>query len=167
MAANIIKTKRLKLRPLDMADVAEQARLIGDYEVSKWLTVVPHPYGLADARQFIGKIAGELDRAIEIDGSLAGVIGISDGLGYWLGRPFWGQGYMGEAAHAVVEDWFNAGHDCLTSGYFAGNAPSAAILGRLGFAKTKIIQEYCRAQGKKLPLQKMTLDRINWRARDA
>ena len=165
--AKIIKTKRLVLRPLDMADVAEQARLIGDYEVSKWLTVVPHPYGLADARHFIGEIAGEWDRAIEIDGALAGVIGISDGLGYWLGQPFWGQGYMGEAAKAMVAAWFEEGNDALSSGYFLGNGASAAILNRLGFSKGSVVKEHSRAQGAEVDLQQVSLNRADWQAAHA
>ena len=164
--AKIIKTKRLVLRPLAIADVADTARLIGDYEVSKWLSVVPHPYGLADAREFIGEIATDLDRAIEIDGSVAGVIGLSDSLGYWLGRPYWGQGYMSEAAHAVVAAWFSDGNECLTSGYFIGNTPSAAILDRLGFINTQVIQENCLAQGKKLRMQRMALNKADWQAQN-
>lgn len=162
--AQIINIKQLVLRPLDVADVPEMTRLIGDFEVSRWLSVVPHPYGLADGRRFIGEIAGDWDHAIEINGAFAGVIGVGDSLGYWLGRPYWGQGYMSEAAHAVVAAWFRAGNEYLESGYFIGNAPSATILNRLGFANTQVIQEKCRAQGKKLPMQRMVLNKADWQA---
>lgn len=165
--AMLIKTKRLILRPLDLADVADMTRLIGDIDVSRWLTVVPHPYGLADGRKFIRDIAGEWDLAIEIDGKFAGVIGISDGFGFWLGRPFWGQGYMGEAARALVKLWFTQGHETLTSGYFTGNIASAAIHARLGFVKGAIVQDHSLAQGRNVALQKVSLSRVDWQASHA
>lgn len=164
MAENTIKTERLLLRPLEMADVNEMTRLIGDIEVSRWLTVVPHPYGLADGRKFIREIASDWDFAIEIDGAFAGVIGISGGLGFWLGRPFWGHGYMGEAAQALVRLWFTEGHHELSSGYFIGNAASEAIHNRLGFAKGALVQERSLARGQDVALQKVSLKRADWQA---
>ncbi len=101
-----IKTDRLLLRPLGPADAPALVPLIGDYEVSRWLSVVPHPYTLADGETFVREIAGPWDRAITLAGELIGVVGISGGLGYWLGRPFWGHGYMSEAAAALVGAWF-------------------------------------------------------------
>ena len=38
-----------------------------------------------------------------------GVVGITGHLGYWLGKPFWGQGYMTEAAGALVDAYFDEG----------------------------------------------------------
>ncbi len=165
MADKIIKTARLKLRPLDMADVEDMTRLIGDIEVSRWLTVVPHPYGLADARQFIGNIAGSHDHAIEIDGAFAGVVGLGNELGYWLGRPHWRNGYMGEAVGAAVANWFESGGNNMRSGYFIGNEGSKRILSGLGFKPTVIEPTVSVATGLKNPLQKMTLSRADWLAR--
>ncbi len=106
-----IKTDRLLLRPLALADAPALVPLIGDYEVARWLTVVPHPYTLADGETFVREIAGPWDRAITLAGELIGVVGISGGLGYWLGRPFWGHGYMSEAAAALVEAWFSGSQE--------------------------------------------------------
>lgn len=165
MADKIIETARLVLRPLDMADVEDMTRLIGDIEVSRWLTVVPHPYGFADARQFIGNIAGVWDYAIEIDGEFAGVVGITNQLGYWLGRPYWRNGYMSEAVCAAVADWFENGGRNLASGYFVGNEGSKRILSGLGFKPTVIEPTVSVATGVKNPMQKMTLKRADWLAR--
>lgn len=166
MADKIIETARLILRPLDMADVEDMTRLIGDIEVSRWLTVVPHPYGLADARQFIGNIAGVWDRAIEIEGAFAGVVGLSNQLGYWLGRPYWCKGYMSEASKAAVASWFEDGGRNLGSGYFVGNEGSKRILSGLGFKPTVIEPTVSVATGIKTPMQKMALKRADWLARN-
>ncbi len=164
MADGIIETNRLRLRPLTLADVEDMTRLIGDIEVSRWLTVVPHPYGLADARRFIGNIAGTHDRAIEIDGAFAGVVGLSDELGYWLGRLYWRNGYMSEAVSAAVASWFEEGGRNLNSGYFVGNEGSKRILSRVGFQPTLVEQTVSVATGIRNPLQKMALSRADWLA---
>ncbi len=166
MADKIIETARLKLRPLKMADVEDMTRLIEDIEVSRWLTVVPHPYGLADARQFIGEIAVEWDLAIEINGAFAGVVGITDQLGYWLGRPFWRKGYMSEAAGAIVANWFEVGGGDLSSGYFIGNEGSKLILSGLGFEPTVVEKIVSVATGLEKPSQRMALSRADWQARN-
>jgi len=167
MVTRILKTDRLLLRPLELADGPDIARLIGDYQVSKWLSVVPHPYALADAEAFIRDFDSDWRFGVEIDGAVAGVIGISDQLGYWLGREIWGRGYMGEAAQAVVREWFLPGNDMLASGYFTGNAASGAILGKLGFKPTKVEQVHSLAQGQDVALQRMHLNRADWQARYA
>ena len=102
----VIETDRLVLRPPENGDAPAIARLIGNFEVSKWLTVVPHPYTLADGEAFVREIAGPWDRVITRTGEVIGVVGIKDSLGYWLGQPFWGQGFMSEAAGALVAEWF-------------------------------------------------------------
>ena len=113
----VIETERLVLRPPAIEDTPAIAHLIGDFEVSKWLTVVPHPYTLADAEEFVHKIAGPWDRVITHKGEVIGVVGIGDSLGYWLGRPFWGHGYMSEAAGALVGAWFTHSRPgCLRPG---------------------------------------------------
>jgi RimJ/RimL family protein N-acetyltransferase len=162
--AELIETARLALRPLDRADAPEIARLIGDFEVARWLTVVPHPYSLSDAETFIKDIAGPWDHAITRDGQLMGVIGIGKSLGYWLGCPFWGQGYMGEASQAIVNAWFCAGNETLHSGYFRGNARSGAVLEKLGFVPTVIEKVHSLAQAQDVDMQQMRLVHSDWRA---
>ena len=43
-----LKTVRLTLRPLGHSDEAAQVNVPDDFTVSKWLAVVPFPYGVAD-----------------------------------------------------------------------------------------------------------------------
>ena len=44
-----LETARLVLRPLTKADIPALVVELNDFEVSKWLTVVPYPYRAADA----------------------------------------------------------------------------------------------------------------------
>ncbi|MGR3290926.1 MAG: GNAT family N-acetyltransferase [Paracoccaceae bacterium] len=164
MSANILKTERLILRPMAMTDAPDISRLIGTLDVSRWLEVVPYPYALTDAESFISDQPSDWRFTIEIDGAVAGVISISDQLGYWLGKPFWNHGYMTEAAIALVGEWFQRGANDLNSGYFVANARSSSVLHKLGFKATERTEVYSLAQNKDVALQRMHLTRADWQA---
>lgn len=162
---NTITTKRLLLRPLALADAPDIARLIGDYDVTRWLTVVPHPYSVPDAEDFIRDFDNDWRFGIELAGTIVGVIGITDQLGYWLGMPYWGHSYMSEAVHAVVNAWFLSDKNSLSSGYFVDNQRSGALLRKLGFQPGEIITQHSRAQARDVQCQQMMLSRADWQAR--
>lgn len=55
-------------------------------------------------------------------------------LGYWLGRPFWGRGYMPEAAKALLQRAFRElGMTTVWCGYYDGNQKSKRVQEKLGF----------------------------------
>jgi ribosomal-protein-alanine N-acetyltransferase len=55
------------------------------------------------------------------------------GLGYWLGEAYHGQGYMVEAAAAAVAEAFaRFDLDAIEAGAQPANAPSLAVMRRLG-----------------------------------
>jgi RimJ/RimL family protein N-acetyltransferase len=141
----LLRTERLTLRaPVD-EDLPALVPLIGDYEVAKYLTVVPHPYRFEDAQGWLAFTRHARARgddhsfAIFSASSFVGVcsIGRQHGrfnLGYWLGRPYWGFGYATEAAARVVQFAFEElGEDALASGYHFDNPGSGRVLEKLGF----------------------------------
>lgn len=164
----ILRTQRLLLRPLVAEDAGALTPLIGDYEVSKWLTHVPFPYTLADAKWFIASdmnLPGS-NWAIEHAGTLIGSVGMSGELGYWLGRQHWRNGYMTEAVEAVVTAYFaDPANTDAHSGYFVGNVGSQAILEGLGFIQTKIETVQPRSRPDMVQVQMMHLTRTTWEAR--
>jgi [ribosomal protein S5]-alanine N-acetyltransferase len=110
-------TARLRLRPFTLEDASDVQRLAGDRAVADTTLSVPHPYPDGAAEEWIethaaGFAAGrQANFAITLreGGLLVGAIGlvIDAGfgraeLGYWMGRPYWGQGYATEAAGEVV-----------------------------------------------------------------
>ncbi len=55
-------------------------------------------------------------------------------LGYWLGQPFWGRGYMLEAASALIRHGFvDLGMTTIWCGYYDGNRKSKRVQEKLGF----------------------------------
>ena len=112
-----LHTDRLTLRPFTLADAPDVQRLAGAWEVASPTLNIPHPYPDGAAEEWIATHqprfeAGELvNFAItrRSDGQLLGAIGLHLNarhhhaeMGYWMGVPYWGQGYTTEAAGAVL-----------------------------------------------------------------
>ncbi len=160
----MITTKRLTLRAPRLADGADVTKIMQDVEVARWLTNPPFPYTLADAEGFISMEHGENVYFMDDAQGLCGCISLGSELGYWLAQDRWGQGYMSEAAHAVVSKHFADSDADLDSGHFVGNARSRGVLLGLGFRDTDIDQHFCPARGETLDNQKMLLSRADWEA---
>lgn len=116
------ETPRLILRSLEKTDLPRVAELIGDWDVARWLSVVPHPYTLQHAEEFYARMCAAMQKGTpeyfllqrKSDGEQVGAIGLhpprepkpSIGklmIGYWLGKNYWGQGYMSEAIGPVIQ----------------------------------------------------------------
>ena len=55
-------------------------------------------------------------------------------LGYWLAQPFWGRGYMPEAAGELLRRAFEElGMTTVWCGYYDGNKKSKRVQEKLGF----------------------------------
>ncbi len=162
-----LETDRLILRPLSQADAAPLTRLLNDFDVSKWLSRIRYPYGVIEMQWFIATLNSPYRFGIvhKDTGQIMGVIGIAEHLGYWLGQPYWGHGYMLEAAQAVVDHWFAHDGLSLASYHFVENAKSRTILKRLGFEDMGMMQQVCLARGETLEAQSVVLTRELWQAR--
>lgn len=167
--SDCIQTDRLVLRPFRDADASRVAALIGNLSVSRWLTRVPHPYSHDDARSFFARNAQDdmvraVTRADDAADEIIGCCSIQNELGYWLGQPFWGLGYASEAATALVDRYFSRCQTDLRSGYMLGNAASARVLSKLGFAPTQIEVASCQSTRAPVKVQKMVLSPEIWRS---
>ena len=55
-------------------------------------------------------------------------------LGYWLGKPFWGRGYVPEAGKVLLRRGFETlGMSIVWCGYYDGNFKSKRVQEKLGF----------------------------------
>ena len=55
-------------------------------------------------------------------------------IGYWLGKPFWGNEYMKEAGEALIEYGFDQlGFSRIWAGYYEGNLQSRRVQEKIGF----------------------------------
>lgn len=144
-----LTTSRLLLRPPRASDAARVRALCGNWNVARMLARVPYPYPAGLAESWIAQQAVERQDgtayvyAILPGDELFGVIGLERGkngaheLGYWLGEPWWGQGYMSEAAARLVRFAFDDLRlDRLVSSHFTDNPASGRIQEKCGFRVT-------------------------------
>ncbi|MGB3245412.1 MAG: GNAT family N-acetyltransferase [Sulfitobacter sp.] len=159
-----IETGRLVLRRFELHHAAELAKLIGEIDVARWLTRVPHPYSVADAVEFINRpsIKSGLVFAITSDGNLIGGISLQEELGYWLGKPFWGFGYATQATRALIEHYFATYEKDVRSGHILGNQASRSVLRKHGFEDTQVDAVHSSALGRDVSVQRMILKASNW-----
>ena len=55
-------------------------------------------------------------------------------LGYWLGKPYWGQGLIPEACKEMLSHAFeDLGMEKVWCGYYEGNEKSKRVQEKLGF----------------------------------
>ncbi len=149
LVSKLITTEHLLLRPWHTSDASDL------YEYAKDPAVGPiagwHPHGsIEESLGIIQEILNgtecyaickkESNRAIGcIELRLNGHTDMTDRddeceLGYWLGKPFWGKGYMTEAASAILCRAFeNLKMTKVWYGYYDGNERSKRVQEKLGF----------------------------------
>ena len=150
-----MRTKRLILRELNHADARRIALQAGDIDVARMTARLPHPYSEFDAEEWIRGIEdNEFVRGIEFENYLIGLIGYtidakdrSAELGYWIGKPWWGQGFVTEAAEAVLRHAFKVARvPRITCCHFIDNTASARVIEKLGFRCIGVNKAYCLAR---------------------
>lgn len=63
-------------------------------------------------------------------------------LGYWLGKPFWGRGYMPEAARALLRRAFTElNMRRVWCGWYEGNLRSKRVQEKLGFVYVRTVEK--------------------------
>ena len=164
-----IRTQRLSLRPLEPADAESIRALAGDFDVARMTGMIPHPYSERDALAWIDR-AGQGDEgvvfAVARDGALIGCSGYMPmdaehaEVGYWIGKPFWGEGFATEAVRAVVAHAFDAhSFAYVKAGHFVDNPRSQRVLGKLGFSPDGEEMRDCAARGERVQCLTYRLDR--------
>lgn len=144
-----IETRRLWLRWPTARDAETIQRLAGDPEVRAMMAEATGKPDRAAVDDFIVALrsANAAGTALTLalcerarPGRALGLVGIGPSgdetgrLFYWLGRPFWGDGLMSEAAGAVVEAWFAwAGGTRLDARVRRDNPASRRVLEKVGF----------------------------------
>ncbi|HKH97680.1 MAG TPA: GNAT family protein [Candidatus Sulfotelmatobacter sp.] len=172
-----LETKRLRLRPYSEADIAELLPLIGTREVAATTLRIAHPYTEQDARAFLEMIqdANRIWLAIVLrdDGRQIGGAGLTVDqrhqhaeLGYWLGAPYWGQGYATEAARELLRYGFeDLGLHRIFASHFGHNPASGRILAKLGMQYEGCQREHLLKWDKFVDSELYGILRQEWKIR--
>lgn len=144
----IIQTERLQLQPLKLSDAPDVQRLAGDRDVASTTLSIEHPYedGMAEKwiRSSNRKVAagGLIAFAITLlaGGSFLGAISLHldyavkrGELSYWIGKPYWNQGYATEAVESVIDHAFHTLKlDRVYAAHFTRNPSSGRVMEKAG-----------------------------------
>ncbi len=116
-----LETGRLWLRWPRAPDAAALSKLAGDREVAEMTASIPHPYTPQDAAKWIFSARAANAQGSSLSLVIArrgkpleaiGAVGLHETrpgsalLGYWIGRPQQGHGYVTEAVETMIETAF-------------------------------------------------------------
>jgi ribosomal-protein-alanine N-acetyltransferase len=144
----VLDTERLRLRPFTLDDEAAVFALASDPDVARFVRFEAHR-SPADTRAFLELVLQHYVRGEPFawaivrreDDRLIGSCGFvsqsverkSAEIGYWLGKPYWGQGYAVEAARALVGFGLEQmGLQRVEAKCFAGNRAGQRVIEKLG-----------------------------------
>lgn len=151
-----LETPRLRIRPYTEQDIPELVRLIGSREVAATTLRIAHPYTERDARAFL-ELAEEPDKlwltiTLRANDRQIGGVGLRIDhdqqhaeLGYWLGLPYWGQGYATEAAREMLRYGFEELEiHRIYASHFKHNPASGQVLKKIGMHHEGCQREHIR-----------------------
>jgi ribosomal-protein-alanine N-acetyltransferase len=174
-----LETERLVLRPLTPQDAPALHQLAGRREIADTTISIPHPYSEQQARQWIagtadlfaqGKVAA-FGMQLKREGNLVGAAGLRDidaehslaELGFWVAVEWWGQGYVTEAARAVVAFGFQQlGLNRIYAHHMVRNPASGRVLAKIGMKPEGLLRQRVRKWGVFEDVVLMALLREEW-----
>ncbi|PZP62527.1 MAG: N-acetyltransferase [Pseudoxanthomonas spadix] len=158
----VLETERLLLRPYLATDAADVQRLAGDARVADTTANIPHPYPDGAAQAWIAAQASALAAGTRIayavtlrrDGALIGTVDLHEMsrtharamLGYWIGVPYWGQGYATEATRRLIDHGHTAhGLSRIGGACLARNPASARVMEKAGLRlEGRLVAHECK-----------------------
>lgn len=162
-----LKTKRLTLRPICAKDAKALWPYVSNTQINRYMTWAKHQK-ISETVAFCKRCTEQfkdekgITWCIFWGKKLCGLIGVEGiirkinavkrdtaELGYWLGKPFHGQGIMTEAANEVLRfSFLKMGLHKITAGHFSENAASKNVITKLGFRLIGKQKEHFYKNGK-------------------
>jgi len=160
----IITTDRLILRLFQTSDATTVTKLCNNYNIYKNTLYLPYPYSLNDALSWIERHYDNFlaDNSYEFaitdkqTNEVLGAIALSNNKGlnqgeiaYWVGEPYWGNGYATEAAQSVLQFAFEEKklHKVFAR-YFSSNPASGKVMEKIGMKKEGLLKDHIIKEGK-------------------
>lgn len=143
----VIVTERLFLRPWLESDAESLYEYAKDKDVGLPTGWLPHK-SVTESRDIIKRILsidGNYALCLNSDNKAIGCVGFKEPgtslakegdleIGFWIGKPFWGNGYVPEAVKALLEYAFKElGCPNVWCAYYEGNEKSRRCQEKCGF----------------------------------
>jgi ribosomal-protein-alanine N-acetyltransferase len=155
-----LETSRLRLRRPRLPDAPAIHDLAGDIRVAQTTALIPHPYTLVHALEWIDAIADDFETGAghtfvleRLDqpgvvgsvGLLVGRDGVSASAGYWVGHPYWRRGYATEALQELLRYGFEElGLRRIEASHMMGNPASGRVMQKARMQFEGVIVQGCR-----------------------
>ncbi|MBL1419034.1 MAG: GNAT family N-acetyltransferase [Alphaproteobacteria bacterium] len=174
----MLNSDRLTLKKPTLADAPAIAKYLNRKDTAHMMSHVPYPYTLDDAHEFItgtaAKIHNDLFNAIyNKTNDFMGIVGIipkptGDEIAYWLGHPFWGNGYMTEAASLIIDEFFKVtDKQELFVNHLLSNDKSKSTILKLGFTYVSDVILDAPARKTAEQAKHYQLTKQDWQAKNA
>jgi RimJ/RimL family protein N-acetyltransferase len=138
---------RVKLRPFKEGDAERLALLANNYTIAKFLrNGFPHPYTIEHAQIFINSLKNDDPTrrfVVTVNDEMIGGTGVhlqddifelNAELGYWIGEPYWGKGYMTDAVEQITDYTFaNFKINRIFARVFGNNPASMRVVEKAGY----------------------------------
>jgi len=141
---------------------------------------IPHPYEDGIAEQWISTHKERFERGelacfaivIRQTGELVGAISLRmeqrnerAELGYWIGKPYWNQGYCTEAGKAVLRYGFEElGLNRIYASHLARNPASGRVMEKLGMTYEGCLRQHVKKWGVFEDLKRFGILRSDYEA---
>ncbi len=173
----VLLSERLVLRAPHEEDIDALAHLANNANVATMVSRMPHPYTTADAADFVRRTKlGEIGKCVYAitkadNGAFLGCCGVEPTgdpntveIGYWLGEPYWNQGYTTEAAHALIDMVFRTRENVaqIDARCRVTNVASRRVVQKCGFQFQGSGLAASLALGSTVPVEWYRLDRKTW-----
>ncbi|MEM6388147.1 MAG: GNAT family protein [Pseudomonadota bacterium] len=173
-----LATPRLVLRAPAMADATALVSLANNRNIADNLMSMPHPYRTKDAENWV-KTAHAMPKATgarfgiylkEPSGTFIGATGWGPvpgldlpQIGYWIGEPYWNNGYATEAVKTIIDHAFKSSEiDEVGCGCRVTNAASRRVIEKCGFQYDGLGMVNSLSRQGAMPILKFRLDRGAW-----
>jgi [ribosomal protein S5]-alanine N-acetyltransferase len=175
-----LETARLLLRPFRLADADRVQELAGDRAIADTMLKISHPYEDGTAERWISNHRDWFEHhqqavfavTVKSDGLLIGALGLRfelddqrAELGYWIGKPYWNQGYCTEAARAALQFGFEQfGLNRIFANHFLRNPASGRVMQKLGMVYEGRLRQHVKKWDAFEDLEVYGIVRENWQA---
>ena len=166
-------TERLRLRLWREDDAEALYPLASDPEIGPRCGWIPHK-SVEDSREVLRRVLMKentwavtekgSDRSIGSLGVFPTDFGAGSGqpeIGYWLGRAYWGRGYIPEAVREVISLCFESGAQTVWCAHFVGNDRSRRVIEKCGF-RYRAPERFTGADGAEHEALYYSIDREEW-----
>jgi len=157
-----IETERLILSELKESDLPLVIKYMQDKEYSDFTSTIPYPYGEEEAefwlkitKEAFEKRKGYTFAIRDKSEKIIGAIGLHDEgadkaeIGYWMAKEFWNQGYVTEAAKAIVDFGFKElEYNKIFATHFPHNPASGKIMQKIGMELEVVLKQHLKKNGK-------------------